>query len=194
LRAQLGRAGEAIEELDRARGATTEAENTMQLLDLASLVGRRARAWSHLAPAYGSRLRLSWRAGPVALLGSRSRIEKAVDNLIANALEHGGGEVVVEAVRCGTAVRISIWDSGTGLDRPPNELLARAPTSTRGHGLAIARSAIEWHGGRLSAVRRAGGTAVDIQLPIETVDESPSLRRGSSRTESRIRSETARAA
>jgi signal transduction histidine kinase len=195
LRAQLGRAGAAIDELDRARGAKAAHRNEhRQLVDVASLVGRRARAWSQLAPAYGARLRLSWRAGPMALLGDRSRLEQAVDNLISNALEHGGGDVIVEAVRRGATVRISIWDSGTGLGRPPDELAEAPVSSTRGHGLAIARAAIEWHGGRLTSVRRDGGAAVDIQLPTKVEDDSRAPRTRNSGNETRIRSTAARAA
>jgi signal transduction histidine kinase len=197
LRAQLGRAGAAIDELDRARGAraTNQGDDPPQLLDLASLVGRRARAWSQLAPAYGARLRLAWRAGPVALLGDRTRLEQAVDNLIVNALEHGGGDVIVEGARRGARVRISIWDSGTGLGRPPDELAEAPVNSSRGHGLAIARAAIEWHGGHLSSVRRDGGAAVDIQLPIELVTEGfHSLRTRGTRREGRVGSTAARAA
>jgi signal transduction histidine kinase len=195
LRAQVGRAGAAIDELDRSRGArrANDAE-PRQLLDLASLVGWRARTWSQLAPAYGARLRLSWRAGSVALLGDRSRLEQAIDNLIANALEHGGSRVVVEGARREATVRISIWDSGTGLCSPPDELSEASVSSTRGHGLAIARAAIEWHGGRLSFARRDGGAAVDVQLPIEAAEESRALRTGGAGRESMIGSASARAA
>jgi two-component system OmpR family sensor kinase len=196
LRAQLGRAGAAIDELDRARGTRVadEADQPPQLLDLASLLGRRARTWSQLAPAYGARLRLSWRAGSVALLGDRSRLEQAIDNLIANALEHGGSQVVVEGVRRGATVRISIWDSGAGLCRPSDGISAASAGSTRGHGLGIVRAAIEWHGGRLSFVRRDGGAAVDVLLPVEPAEGFRAVRTRGAGRESRIGSAAARAA
>jgi signal transduction histidine kinase len=195
LRAQLARAGAAIDELDRHRGGrANDSGEPTQLLDLASLVGRRARAWSQLAPAYRAQLRLSWRAGPVALHGDRSRLEQAIDNLIANALEHGGERVVVEGARCGATVQISIWDSGAGLGRPPEELCEAPVSSTRGHGLAIARAAIEWHGGRISSARRDGGTAIDVRLPIETAEQSWALPRRAVRPEGRAGSTAAHAA
>jgi two-component system sensor histidine kinase TctE len=198
LRAQLDRAGAAIDDLDRARGAgaTNAAEQPRQPVDLASLVMRRARAWSQLAPAYGAQLRLSWRAGAVALLGDRLRLEQALDNLIANALEHGGRRVLVEGIRCGAVVRISIWDSGTGIGRAPEEVAEAPARSLRGHGLAIARAAIEWHGGQLSAIRRDGGAAVAIQLPtnVGATAEYRSLQPPDAGRQSRNGSTVARAA
>jgi signal transduction histidine kinase len=169
LRAQLARAMAAIDELDRIRGAAAigHASQPPELLDLGSLVSRRARAWSQLAPAYGARLHLSWRAGSVAYPGDRSRLEQAMDNLIANALEHGGRRVVVEGRRRGGELTISVWDSGAGLSRQPNELPRRSRGSARGHGLEIARAAIEWHGGRLSSSRREGGGALEVHLPVD---------------------------
>jgi signal transduction histidine kinase len=196
LRTQVGRAVAAIDELDRLRGAgaADDAERPTQLLDLASLVSQRARAWSQLAPAYGARLRLSWRAGSVAYPGDRSRLEQAIDNLIANALEHGGRQVVVEGSRRGGALLISIWDSGTGLSHQPDGLAQAGPRSPRGHGLAIARAAIEWHGGRLSFSRRDGGATVDIQLPIDPAEELQALPTRCAGPESGIGSAPARAA
>jgi signal transduction histidine kinase len=195
LRTQLGRAGAAIEELDHLRGPGRPREEPRQVVDLASLVRRRARAWSQLAPAYGARLRLSWGAGAVALLSDRSRLEQALDNLIANALEHGGGRVVVEGTRRGATVRISIWDSGTGLASPPDQLAEAPVSSRRGHGVAIARAAIEWHGGRLGSVRRDGGAAIEIDLPIEgAAKDVGSLRTNANRREGEIASTVARTA
>ena len=41
-------------------------------------------------------------------------LASALDNLVANALEHGGGRILVEGERSGNVVRVLISDGGSG--------------------------------------------------------------------------------
>jgi signal transduction histidine kinase len=194
LQAQVERAELAVIELDASRRgeAPTALSRADQSVDLASMVLRRARAWSQLAPGYEASLELNWRAGAAYVRGDPDRLRQAIDNLLGNALEHGGGRVLLEGTRVGKAVRVAISDGGAGLPCPPHELAEAPPSSPRGHGLAIARDAIEALGGRLTSQRAPNRSTLVLELPVARpsagasarepwdVDSDPSVPIGSS--------------
>jgi signal transduction histidine kinase len=185
LRAQLERATLALADLDRRRqgeaGPTAPAVGlgaSSERLDLATIVLRSARAWSQLAPGYGAGLDVDWRAGPVSIVGHATSLTQALDNLIANALEHGGGRVLVEGERRGASARVTISDGGPGAGWLHADSTGAPWRSPRGHGLAIAREAIEAHGGRLMTGVGGNGAALVLELPVSTA-VSPSTGAGS---------------
>jgi signal transduction histidine kinase len=178
LRAQLERATLALAELDRRRhgreaAAAGAAMNQLDTapLDLAPIVLRTARAWAQLAPGYGARLDLDWRAGPVPIDGNADSLRRALDNLIANALEHGGGRVLVEGERLGARARVTISDGGPG-PRLLDKRAGRSPHLLRGHGLAIASEAIDAHGGSLMGGVGGNGAGLVLELPLRMTERS----------------------
>lgn len=167
LRSQLDRGRLAVSDLDAGlrdvtRNGTSESYDQ---LDLGAVVRRSTRAWAQLASSFGGRLEARWNAGAVRVLGSEGRLSQALDNLIGNALEHGGGRVVVHGERHADRVRITIVDEGRGLTCDPSELPESSPGSARGHGLAIARDVIEQHGGTLAGGSSGNRPALVIELP-----------------------------
>lgn len=167
LRSQLDRARLAVSDLDVgmrevARDGKSESHDQ---LDLGAVVHRSTRAWAQLASSFGGRLDARWNAGAVRVFGCEGRLSQALDNLIGNALEHGGGRVVVHGERHADVVRITIVDEGRGLTCEPSELPESSPGSARGHGLAIARDVIERHGGTLSGGRSGDRPALVVELP-----------------------------
>ncbi len=106
------------------------------------------------------------------------KIGRVLANLISNALRHtpAGGTVEVNAWLEGTEVRVSVADTGTGID-PADlprvfERFYRGDKSRSrasggaGLGLAIAKGIIEAHGGRIWAESRPeGGTRITFTLP-----------------------------
>jgi signal transduction histidine kinase len=166
LRPQLERARFAVDELDAQRLGVRDEGVRPPTFDLQKLVLERARTWSALAPAYRASLDSSWSAGEVEIAGDRRRIAEVLDNLISNALEHGGGRVRVEGERAGGEARVTISDRGRGLPRPLSELSHPDWRSIRGHGLAIARSAVRQHGGRLVARNGLSGSSLTVHLPL----------------------------
>jgi len=138
-----------------------------EVLALARGEADRSRAEVHVA--------LSRNLPPVS--ADRVQIQQVLLNLIANALEamqsegNGHREVRVSASRDGSGtVVVSVRDSGPGLD---DEQLSRVfdafyttKTSGIGMGLAICRSIIEAHDGRLWAERgEPKGAVFNFTLP-----------------------------
>jgi signal transduction histidine kinase len=101
------------------------------------------------------------------LLGDRYRLAQATGNLIANAIEHGGGEVEVLGRLDGAHVRVEVTDHGPGLPAAVSELArgARGGKGRRGRGLAIAATIARHQGGRLAAAPSERGARLVLELP-----------------------------
>ena len=94
--------------------------------------------------------------------GRRSRPRGAgADNLIANALEHGGGQITIEGVRRGRRLELTVRDRGAR--RTPR---LRRPEPRRGHGLRVTRSLARGNGGRLRVHALGQGTVAALELPL----------------------------
>ncbi|HEY6002652.1 MAG TPA: ATP-binding protein [Anaeromyxobacter sp.] len=138
-------------------------------VDLGRLVSDTLRLLSARADAEG--VRLSSR-GDALVEGDPRRLEEALLNLVANAIEATppGGEVVVEVLPAGDRTEIRVRDTGRGI---PPETLRRLGTpffTTRaegtGLGVALARSVLALHGGSLRYESEPGkGTTVTARLP-----------------------------
>jgi len=124
-------------------------------------------AWQAVAQARGCELRLVEPAAGAVVRGDRARIAQATGNVLANALEHGGGTVEVATHVAGGRVRIEVADGGPGLPAPVAELVRRpkAGRGARGRGLAIAADIAARHGGQLTAARGDEGARIAIDLP-----------------------------
>jgi signal transduction histidine kinase len=164
-------AASALERLEREiNGGSGEAARAplfaRPLLD--SAVGR----WKARAALAGGSLSLCWQAGEAMIDGDRCEIAQALDNLIVNAIEHGGPEVVVAARTCPGRLRVSVVDSGRE-SRPdsrresPAELVARlSGRRLHGHGLRVVRRTAAAHGGDFRLHSSARGTEAVIELPL----------------------------
>ena len=59
--------------------------------------------------------RSQWRRGPEPLLPDPMRFRQVVQNLVSNAVEHGGPEVAVFADLAGPVYQCTVADDGPGL-------------------------------------------------------------------------------
>lgn len=164
-------AASALERLERE--VNGEAARAARMpLPVRPLLECAVARWRARAALSGGSLALRWEAGEATVEGDRCEIAQAVDNLIVNAIEHGGPRVVVEASACGDRLRMAVVDSGRG-SRPdsrresPAELIARlCGRSSRGHGLRVVRRTAAAHGGDFELRRDERGTEAVLDLPL----------------------------
>jgi signal transduction histidine kinase len=186
---ELGSAALALEDLGGARTRRRAGRLTgVNEVQLRELVADSVEAWRAIAEANGVELRMQWSGGAGPILGDQLRIAQATGNLIANAIEHGGGHVEVRGTEQRDAVRIEVLDTGPGLPAPVSELVRGAGRrrsraergrrrAGRGRGLAIALAVAEAHGGRLAAAPAERGARLVLELPAVKRDVSASGRR-----------------
>lgn len=164
---ELGRAALALDDLDTAGKRRLPAWRAPEPVDVSQLMSDSVEAWRPAAGTQGVVLRSSWSGGAPPVWGDRLRLAQATGNLIANAIEHGGGVVWVRGWGEPGRVRIEVTDSGPGLPAPVAELVRRphGGRGPRGRGLAIATAIVVSHGGRLAAAPCARGARLVVELP-----------------------------
>lgn len=126
----------------------------------------------------GAILRHEFMTGTPLVMGDRIQIQQVVLNLILNALDamslvndRSRGLFLSTTETAHNGVKLSVRDSGIGLDDQNADKLFDAFYTTKPHGmgvgLAISRSIIENHGGHLTAVRNEGhGATFAFSMPI----------------------------
>ena len=114
------------------------------------------------------------RASEIELAVDREQVERALGNLVENALRHGSGKVRLRASGHDGAVELHVTDEGAGFD--PDFLPVAFERFTRadeargsggtGLGLAIVAAVAHAHGGSAGATNRDGiGADVWIAFP-----------------------------
>ncbi len=116
-------------------------------------------------------------SGPLpVLLADRVQIEQVVVNLVTNAIEAmagcepAAGVVAVHTGGSSEELWLTVEDSGPGISGEIEDVFEPFATSKAdgmGMGLAISRSIIEGHGGRL-LVERTGPTGTTLRLTLPT--------------------------
>ena len=163
--------GEAAPAAD-ARGAAAVAEPT-ELVDVGALLRCQGAGWAAAALSVGRSVTIEVHGDELVVRGDSARLAQALGNLLANAMEHGDGAIVLSAAPAGGRVRIEVTDAGRGLGLPVERLLARSRgvRERRGHGLAVAAQAAERHGGRLITAPSAAGARLVLELPAAVAAE-----------------------
>jgi PAS domain S-box-containing protein len=123
-------------------------------------------------------------AVPTTCRVDRAKVERIVDNLVTNALKHGGPGVTVW-VRVGEEDGegvIEVADDGVGIPAELRERIfqpfeqgaasATAPSPGTGLGLTLVREFVRLHDGRVEVDERDGGGArFRVRLPVGAVDD-----------------------
>ena len=151
-------------------------------LDLGHLAGQTLDAFRPPAEARSIELSLAPADSLPLVRADPQRVQQVLDNLLSNALRYtpGGGRITVGLVRENGAVRVSVTDTGPGISAEalPNvfERFYRADQSRErlsdgggsGLGLAVARSIVEAHSGRIGVHSLPGqGATFWFSLPID---------------------------
>jgi len=108
-----------------------------------------------------------------AILADRTLLSRALTNLIENAIQAmpGRGELAIAATRDDDRVRMTVADTGVGMDEATAARAFEPYFSTKtggsGLGLANARRNIEMSGGTVELSSTPGvGTRITITLPV----------------------------
>ena len=118
-----------------------------------------------------------------SITADRVQLQQVLMNLMLNAIEamkDAGGELTIKTeLDQEGRLLISVRDTGVGLPNEKTEEIFKAFFTTKpegsGMGLAISRSIVESHGGRLWATPNDRlGTTFQMILPTEVISSSPS--------------------
>jgi signal transduction histidine kinase len=149
------------------------ARASMELIDLGAIAADIAELYGPAAEERG--LRMCADEGDGAVVGSRQLLFQAVANLIDNALKHTppGGEIAISVVREGTAVKLIVRDSGSGIPEgergrvlePFVRLDNSRSTPGSGLGLALVAAIARLHGAKITLSDNRPGLIVTLAFP-----------------------------
>jgi two-component system sensor histidine kinase KdpD len=174
--------------VDEAEQLTRLTDNTLQLARLGAVGEDLPRDWESVEEMVGTVLRRVRQRDPGRR--TRARVEpqlpllrcnavlmvQALDNLVDNALKHGGGDTPVEllARRIGEQLMIAVRDRGPGVPPAQRERIfdsfrqGEGADRGAGVGLALCRAVAQAHGGELRLRPRGhGGASFELWLPTE---------------------------
>lgn len=155
-RADLARLSQAMAETLTLRDGQAWAFETV---DLAQLVRATAELYQPLAEARDVAVRVE--AEPVAILGVRSLIQRALVNLTDNAVKFSpdGGTVTLSVRPEGAGAVLVVADQGAGFGAAPE-----GPGGSHGMGLPFVRAVMRRHGGALDISSADPGTVVTARF------------------------------
>jgi two-component system osmolarity sensor histidine kinase EnvZ len=112
--------------------------------------------------------------GRIELCGHALLLQRAIQNLLDNALRYGSAPVELQAFRQADSIFIEVSDGGPGMsaDEVQDALkpFVRLPTHREGAGsglgLAIVDRVVRRHGGRLTLARRGERFVASVELPL----------------------------
>jgi PAS domain S-box-containing protein len=171
----------ASEVITRIRALIKKGPPRIALVHINQLVEDALMLTHQQAAEHGVTLKMELAAELDPISGDSVQLQQVLVNLIMNAIEatssknNGLREVVLSSTRQETGeVVVAVRDSGIGIDSRHADRLFRPFFTTKatglGMGLAISRSIIESHGGRLwAAANERHGATFQFSLPAQNV-------------------------
>lgn len=136
-----------------AEGVLPIEAHRVDLVGMATSVADRFRA------AAGDRAIDVTAPGPVEVQGDPTRLDRAVSNLVDNALRHGAGDIAIEIRPSSAGAVLTVSDEGAGF--PIDDT---SPGRGNGLGLTIVREIARAHGGTVDVRRVDDRTRVSLEL------------------------------
>jgi NO-binding membrane sensor protein with MHYT domain/nitrogen-specific signal transduction histidine kinase len=173
----------ASEVIARIRSLMQKTETQKALLDINEAIQEIVLLTQNEAARKGVRLRLELAANLPPVFGDRVQLQQVALNLVMNGVEamaavnHRPRELVIcSRAHESSQVVVSVQDQGVGVEPENLEKIFSAFYTTKsqgmGMGLAISRSIIEAHGGRLWATPNEGaGAIIQFTLPLSNQSE-----------------------
>ncbi len=151
--------------------ATTEAGTQLVIVDVGRVVDRSLERWQGASSEAGVELLGSYES--VTVQAAPGAVERIVDELVSNALDHANTQVTVEVFsRDGLAV-LQVSDDGVGIPEAERELVfdrfVRGTTARPGGtglGLAMVRESARADGGEALVLDTPVGTQIEVHWPI----------------------------
>jgi len=181
---QVGQMSRLVEDLlDVSRIRSGHLRLECERIDLCGVAAHAAQSVEFAMQQRNHRMTTTFPQAPVWLQADPTRLEQVFVNLLINAAKYteAGGKVELSVEREKDEATVSIRDTGIGIapDVLPHvfDLFIQAdPCSRRGEaglgiGLALVRSLVECHGGRVTAasagLRRGSEFTVRLPMPAE---------------------------
>jgi signal transduction histidine kinase len=177
--------------LDLCRAGQGKLSLRKERLDLAAVVAGAIETAGAFLAARGHHLTVSLPPGPVSLVADPSRLNQILTNLLTNAAKYTdpGGEICVAAEVAAGAVVLQVSDNGMGItpDLLPRvfDLFQQGDVpgdqayGGLGIGLALVKSLVELHGGKVAA--SSGGPGKGSQFVVRLLDCAPNGEEGPAR-------------
>jgi PAS domain S-box-containing protein len=171
----------AAEIIDRIRSFYRKSPPQREFVDVNAIILEMLTLLKGEADRYSVAMRAKLAAELPNIMADRVQLQQVFMNLMLNAIEAmrgKGGELTVNSHLQDGQLQFSVSDTGVGLPMEKMDQIFSAFFTTKPHGsgmgLAISRSIVESHGGRLWATPNDGpGAIFQFTLPIQVTQSSP---------------------
>jgi signal transduction histidine kinase len=171
----------AAEIIDRIRSFYMKSPSQRELVDVNGIIQEMLTLLKGEAYRYSVAMHTELAAELPRIMADRVQLQQVFMNLMLNGIEAMndlGGELTVKSQVQDGRLLFSVMDTGVGLPTEKVDQIFSAFFTTKpqgsGMGLAISRSIVESHGGRLWATGNGGqGAVFHFTLPTEVTESSP---------------------
>jgi PAS domain S-box-containing protein len=171
----------AAEIIDRIRSFYKKSPSKRELVNVNGIVQEMLTLLNGEATRHSVSMHTELASELPTIMVDRVQLQQVFMNLMLNAIEamkDSGGELTVKSQLQDGQLQLSVSDTGVGLPTEKIDQIFSAFFTTKpqgsGMGLAISRSIVESHGGRLWATANDGrGATFHFTLPMQVTDPSP---------------------